>query len=48
MKVDRPTTHLVLLISALLPLVSEAFMHHPGMYGNNYGESSSAEKVPET
>ena len=32
----KTSTSLILLAAALLPLISEAFMHHPGMYGS-YG-----------
>ena len=41
---------LMMMAATLLPLLSEAFMHHPGMYGgNHYGnESSSTRAAPKT
>ena len=34
-------THVKLLAVALLPLLTEAFMHHPGMYGG-YGHNDQS------
>ena len=37
----------LLVVAALLPILSEAFMHHPGMYGNNYSNSETTKTTKE-
>ena len=41
---------LSLLVIVLLPLLTEAFIHHPGMYGghNSNSESSGTKAAPKT
>ena len=43
-RIASTMTHAKLLAVALLPLLTEAMMHHPGMYGGygNHNESSSS------
>ena len=40
----RNSTQLLVLVATLLPLISEAFMHHPGMYGSGMGNNNSEKK----
>ena len=40
-----------LIVAAILPILIEAFIHHPGMYGGGYHNDSSESKsttIPKT
>ena len=45
---SRPkfSTLLLMLVMTLLPLLAEAFIHNPGMYGNNYGSYTTSSYTP--